>query len=50
MPISRACSVSAGLKASAPEEAEALLERTGVQWEEVSGKVRSLTFRARKAS
>jgi arsenite methyltransferase len=40
----------AGLRASVPQEAEALLERTGVRWEEVAGKVRSLTFRARKAS
>jgi SAM-dependent methyltransferase len=39
----------AGLRASAPEEAEALLERTGVRWEEVAGKVRSITFRACKA-
>jgi SAM-dependent methyltransferase len=40
----------AALRASAPQEAEALLERTGVRWEDVAGKVRSLTFRARKAS
>jgi arsenite methyltransferase len=40
----------AGLRASAPEEAEALLERNGVCWEDLADKVRSLTFRARKAS
>jgi arsenite methyltransferase len=40
----------AGLRASAPEEAEALLERNGVRWEDLADKVRSLTFRARKAS
>ena len=40
----------AGLKASAPDEAQALLDRTGVRWEDVAGKVRSITFRARKAS
>jgi len=40
----------AGLRATAPDQAEALLERTGVRWEEVAGKVRSITFRARKAS
>ena len=40
----------AGLKASAPDEAQALLDRTGVPWEDVAGKVRSITFRARKAS
>ena len=40
----------AGLKASAPQEAEALLARTGVRWEDVAGKVRSITFRARKGS
>jgi len=33
---------------SAPEEATALAERTGVKPEEVLGKVRSVTFRARK--
>ena len=37
-----------GLRAAAPEEAEALLARTGVRWEEVEGRVRSVTFRARK--
>jgi arsenite methyltransferase len=40
----------AGLKASAPQEAEALLERNSVRWEDLAGKVRSITFRARKAS
>jgi arsenite methyltransferase len=40
----------AGLKEAAPDEAEALLERTGVGWKDVAGKVRSITFRARKAS
>lgn len=40
----------AGLKDAAPEEADALLQRTGVSWEDVAGKVRSITFRARKAS
>jgi SAM-dependent methyltransferase len=40
----------AGLEASAPQEAEALLERNGVCWEDLAGKVRSITFRARKAS
>jgi ubiquinone/menaquinone biosynthesis C-methylase UbiE len=39
----------ARLKDSAPQEAEALLARTGVRWEDVAGKVRSITFRARKA-
>ncbi len=33
---------------AAPEEAKALAERTGVKPEEVLGKVRSVTFRARK--
>ena len=33
---------------AAPAEAQALLERTGVSAGEVAGKVRSLTFRARK--
>jgi SAM-dependent methyltransferase len=40
----------AGLKEAVPAEAEALLQRTGVRWEDVAGKVRSITFRARKAS
>ena len=40
----------AGLKAAAPDEAEALLDRTGVRWEDVSGKVRAITFRALKAA
>jgi SAM-dependent methyltransferase len=35
--------------AAAPEEAKALAERTGVKPEEVMGKVRSVTYRARKA-
>jgi SAM-dependent methyltransferase len=35
--------------AAAPEEAKALAERTGVRPEEVLGKVRSVTYRARKA-
>jgi SAM-dependent methyltransferase len=34
--------------AAAPEEAVALAERTGVKPEEVRGKVRSVTYRARK--
>ena len=40
----------AGLVASAPAEVAALLDRTGVRWEDLAGKVRSITFRARKAS
>ena len=40
----------AGLVASAPAEAAALVDRTGVRWEDLAGKVRSITFRARKAS
>jgi arsenite methyltransferase len=40
----------AGLKGAAPDEAEALLERNGVTWKDVAGKVRSITFRARKPS
>jgi ubiquinone/menaquinone biosynthesis C-methylase UbiE len=28
----------------------ALVDRTGVRWEDLAGKVRSITFRARKAS
>ncbi len=40
----------AGLVASAPAEAAALIDRTGVRWEEIEGKVRSITLRARKAS
>jgi SAM-dependent methyltransferase len=39
----------AGLEESAPDEAHALLERTGVRREDVAGKVRSITFRARRA-
>ena len=34
---------------AAPEEADALLARTGVRREELLGKVRSITYRARKA-
>ena len=33
---------------AAPDETQALLERTGVRFEEIAGKVRSLTFRARR--
>jgi ubiquinone/menaquinone biosynthesis C-methylase UbiE len=40
----------AGLREAAPEQAEVLLQRTGVRWADLAGKVRSLTFRARKAS
>jgi ubiquinone/menaquinone biosynthesis C-methylase UbiE len=40
----------AELKEAAPDEAEALLERTGVSWKDMAGKVRSITFRASKAS
>ena len=40
----------AALRDSVPEEAEALLRRSGVGWERVAGKVRSITFRARKTS
>ncbi len=36
------------LAKAAPEEAQALLDRSGVRMEEVLGKVRSITFRARK--
>ena len=39
-----------GLVASAPAEAAALVDRTGVRWEDLAGKVRSITVRARKAS
>ena len=38
------------LVASAPAEAAALVDRTGVRWEDLAGKVRSITFRARKSS
>ncbi len=34
------------MAAAAPGEAQALLERAGVRFEEIAGKVRSLTFRA----
>lgn len=40
----------AGLVASAPAEAAALVDRTGARWEDLEGRVRSITFRARKAS
>ncbi len=36
------------LAKAAPEEAQALLDRSGVKMEQVIGKVRSITFRARK--
>jgi len=39
----------AGLRDAAPEQAEALLARTGTAWKDVEGRVRSLTYRARKA-
>ncbi|HET7294736.1 MAG TPA: arsenite methyltransferase [Vicinamibacteria bacterium] len=39
----------AAMEEAAPEEARALLERSGVGREEVVGRVRSLTYRARKA-
>jgi arsenite methyltransferase len=38
----------ASMEEAAPEEARALLERSGVQREAVVGRVRSLTYRARK--
>ena len=38
------------LKDTAPEEAGAVLERTGTKWEEIEGRVRSITFRARRAA
>jgi SAM-dependent methyltransferase len=38
----------AGLANAAPEEARAILERTGTSFDDVRGKVRSLTFRALK--
>ncbi len=40
----------AGLVVAAPAEAAALVDRTGVRWEELAGKVRSITFRAGKPS
>jgi SAM-dependent methyltransferase len=40
----------AGLKDAAPAEADALLERTGVSWQELAGKVRSITYRARRTA
>ena len=39
-----------GLAASAPAEAASLVDRTGVRWDDLAGKVRSITFRATKAS
>jgi SAM-dependent methyltransferase len=39
----------AALEAASPEESRGLLDRTGVRWEDVAGKVRAITFRARKA-
>ena len=39
---------AAGLAKAAPEEAQALLDRSGVKMDQVVGKVRSVTFRARK--
>lgn len=38
----------AGVKDSNPAEVEALLAQTGVRWADVAGRVRSITFRARK--
>ena len=38
----------AAMESAAPEEARALLERTGVSRQALEGKVRSVTFRARK--
>jgi len=38
----------ASLAEAAPEEARSLLARTGTKYEEVAGKVRSVTFRAEK--
>jgi len=40
----------AGLAAALPDDSKALLERTGVRWEDVVGKVRSVTYRAHKPS
>jgi SAM-dependent methyltransferase len=39
----------AGLRDAAPEQAESLLARTRTPWKDVQGRVRSLTYRARKA-
>jgi SAM-dependent methyltransferase len=36
------------LRDAAPEEARAILERTGAAWSDVEGRVRSLTYRARR--
>lgn len=38
----------ANLAAAAPEQAQSLLARTGTKFEDVAGKVRSVTFRAEK--
>ncbi len=38
----------AGLKEAAPDEASELLRRTGVVWADLAGRVRSVTYRARK--
>lgn len=38
----------AGLREAVPEEADDLLRRSGAVWSDVAGRVRSLTFRARK--
>lgn len=40
----------ASLEDAAPEEARALLERSGIPRQQVIGRVRSLTYRARKAA
>ena len=40
--VDNACAIAE----AAPDETQALLERTGVRFEEIAGKVRSLTFRA----
>jgi SAM-dependent methyltransferase len=39
----------AGLRDAAPEQADALLARTGTPWKDLEGRVRSITYRARKA-
>lgn len=38
----------AAIAGAAPAEVQSLLDRTGVRWEDLAGKVRSITFRARK--
>ncbi|NIM00419.1 MAG: arsenite methyltransferase [Acidobacteria bacterium] len=40
----------AGLREANPDEADELLKRTGVEWADLAGRVRSLTYRARKPS